>query len=71
MILINVPQSELRELKAEISKASLGEIEDLNAHVEYQDINQIIKLFEIKDLERNMDNGFLGAVYSRLALKKI
>ena len=34
-------------------------------------MNIIGKMFEIKEAEKKMENGFLNAIYSKLALKNI
>jgi hypothetical protein len=47
------------------------EIEDLSNHVEYQDLDKIGKIFDIKDVERRYENGFLNTLYSKLALKNL
>ena len=60
-------------LKDKISSQSNGEVLDLNKHIEYQDLSQIIALFELKDKEMAlpMPNAFLTCIYNRLALKNI
>lgn len=47
------------------------EILDLSEHVQYQDIDKIAKVFHVNEIEKNMENGFLNAIYSKLALKNI
>jgi hypothetical protein len=34
-------------------------------------MEKIIKLFEVKEAERKMENGLHNAIYSRLALKNM
>ena len=48
---VNQNQKLIQELKSQISEALEGEkeIDDLTRHVEYQDIEKISKIFDIKD----------------------
>jgi hypothetical protein len=39
--------------------------------VEYQDLEGMIKSFDVKDREIKLENGLLGAIYSKLALKNL
>ena len=51
---------------------TLKEMGDLASHVEYQDMEKILKIFEVKEIEKNIgENGTLNSIYSKLALKNI
>jgi tRNA threonylcarbamoyladenosine modification (KEOPS) complex Cgi121 subunit len=70
---VNQNKRLIDELKSRVSEALEGEkeIEDLSRHVEYQDIEKISKMFDIKEVEKKHENGFLNTIYSKLALKNI
>jgi len=38
-------------------------------HVEFTEWEEVLKLFDVKNEERALENGVLKAIYSRLALK--
>ena len=69
----NLPGSAINLIKKEISEACDGteEIKNLLRHTDYMDADKIFKLFDIKENEKKLENGWLNAVYSRLALKNI
>eukprot|EP00347_Sterkiella_histriomuscorum_P009593 403340612 len=58
-----------QEIKSKVSEICIKEIEDISRHVDFQDQESIVKYFDIKEVERQFENGLLNAVYSRLALK--
>lgn len=72
-IFVDCTETDQKMLKEKISSQSNGEVLDLNKHIEYQDLSQIIALFELKDKEMAlpMPNAFLTCIYNRLALKNI
>ena len=63
----------IEEIKRDITQAGTEELSDLNRHLEWQDQEQIVKLFDIKDKERElpMPNALLTSLYNKLALKNI
>lgn len=72
-IFVDCTEADQKMLKDKISNHSNGEVLDLNKHIEYQDLTQIIALFELKEKEMAlpMPNAFLTCIYNRLALKNI
>ena len=73
LVLFNLPDKLVNELKTKISEAIEGnqEIEDLGQLSKYHDLEKIGKLFDVKENERRLPNGFLTSIYSKLALKNI
>ena len=71
--MFNLPQRLVQEVKDNIIEALEGnqEITDLGQLHKYQDLEKIGKLFEVKENERRLPNGFLTAIYSKLALKNL
>lgn len=74
----DTPQSIITDIKRQIREAcerqegdSGFEITDLTEHAKFQDMDKIGKLFDVKEQERKMENGFLNAIYSKLALKNL
>ena len=37
----------------------------------YNDLDKIGRMFEVKENERKIENGFLNSIYSKLALKNL
>ena len=73
-VILNQAPGVITELKKQIAEAcesECKEITDISEHVQFQDIDRIAKLFNVNEIEKKMDNGFLNAIYSKLALKNI
>lgn len=45
-IFVDLKDQEIAEIKQKLKECSLGEIEDLNKHIEWQNLDQIMKIFE-------------------------
>lgn len=67
--MIGIPENKKHELKEQIGSICISEDYDMAEHVKYQDLEWIIKHFEVKDVDRKYENGVLNAIYSKLALK--
>ena len=68
---MQVPEIHKNEIKEKLREAiGVGaEIEELTRHVEFQDYESIIKSFEVKEFDKQRENGVLNTIYSKLALK--
>lgn len=65
--------AQILQLKQDIIKTGAEEVTDLNKHLEWQEQEQIVKMFDVKDKEREltMPNALLTSLYNKLALKNI
>lgn len=71
-ILVDVPKEQTAVLKN--SLALIGsESADLNAHLHFQELEQVMTVFDLKAKEKDlpMSNAVLTSIYNRLALKNL
>jgi len=69
-VFINLSEGEIQQALEHFFRPNTkAEIQDLSQHIQFQDLSKIKQLFELKEAELEMENGFSNAVYSKLALK--
>ena len=71
VVFVDCHASDIAQIKSEVAAHCLGEVADLNAHLDWQDSEGITKLFEIKERERDlaMPNALLTSLLTKVALK--
>ena len=71
-IYVDFPDNKIAEVAAEISKHTYKQCLDLNQHLEFQDVQQLISVFELKEKEMQLPgNSLLTSIYTKLALKNL
>lgn len=73
-LFVDLSDSQIAQIKSELVEiVGQPELEDLNKHLEWQDQDQIIKIFDLKEKEKElqMPNAHLTSLYNKIALKGI
>ena len=72
-VFVEMQDAQVAHLKQEIAQTGAEELKDLNRHLDWQDHESIVKMFDIKDRERElmMPYALLTSLYNKLALKNI
>lgn len=71
-IFIDFPPSQVQVVSNEFRRFTQGALDDLNQHLEFQDVNGITGIFDLKEKEKTLPgNCLLTSIYTKLALKNI
>ena len=71
VVFVDCDSSYIAQIKSEVAAHCLGEVADLNSHLDWQDTECITKLFEVKEKEKTlaMPNALLTSLLTKVALK--
>ena len=71
-IFIDLSPELLSKAKSEIAATVEKELPNLNDHLEFQSIDDIMHMFDLKEPEKTLpQNGILTSIYTKLALKNL
>ena len=73
-IFIDLRDQEIAEIKQKLKACTVLECTDLNQHIEWQNFETILEIFDLKEQEKellNVPNGSLTSMYNKLALKNL
>ena len=71
-VYIDFLPGQIAKVNLAIEKHTQKMLPDLNQHLEFQDVQQLTELFELKEKEVQLPgNSLLTSIYTKLALKNV